>query len=294
MKKTPTAEPQSSDPKDSSSRFVGTNSLVKIYKAMTPGEKIEEQRKARVRKPQDYHTPVQRIQLTKPYRKFEAGRVFSVLGNTPTHIIVRDGKSRRDVPKEITEPVYETIIPFSAFLAETPFEIDSSNADKEWEQGNVERLRHNHPTKDVEFKDAPWKKHPPLKGHSVMSRTIDGHYHEWRAVHPKSGKVMVQLHTDNHEKGGQVVTHVAASRNSPVKAHEFYHHILTNNPDLVLHSDTTQTKGGQHVWKNLSGMPGVEMKHIHNKNGEEMPLERSRWEDNYGEDSHFTAKVKKK
>lgn len=39
---TPTTEPQSNNINDSSSRFVGTNSLVNVYKNDTPGEsKVE-------------------------------------------------------------------------------------------------------------------------------------------------------------------------------------------------------------------------------------------------------------
>jgi hypothetical protein len=38
MADTPTAEPQSKNPDDSSSRLTGTNSLIDIYKAATPGE----------------------------------------------------------------------------------------------------------------------------------------------------------------------------------------------------------------------------------------------------------------
>ncbi len=48
-KETPTAEKQSANSDDSSSRFVGTNSLAKLYAKMTPGqisEKFENEKKA--------------------------------------------------------------------------------------------------------------------------------------------------------------------------------------------------------------------------------------------------------
>lgn len=47
-----------------------------------------------------------------------------------------------------------------------------------------------------------------------------------------------------------------SSTKAPIKAHEFYHHLVTNH-DIHLHSDTLHSPGAKKVWSKLHGMEGT-------------------------------------
>ncbi len=72
-KETPAAEKQSANSDDSSSRFVGTNSLVKLYTKMTPGqiaEKFENEKKALKKETGNYGKKGKKDQETQDKKPF--------------------------------------------------------------------------------------------------------------------------------------------------------------------------------------------------------------------------------
>lgn len=74
------------------------------------------------------------------------------------------------------------------------------------------------------------------------------------------------IHVDGIHDGNKFfVGDLQKYTGSTLKAHDFYHHLITNH-DIHLHSDTTQSYGGKAVWKKLYNKPDIEM-HVTDKNG---------------------------
>lgn len=88
----------------------------------------------------------------------------------------------------------------------------------------------------------------------------------------------VHIKVDGRHEGGRFRIHnLTGHQKSKIKAHEFYHHLLKH---FSLQSDNTHSKGGAHAWRQLSKMPGVQMKHV-NKEGKRIKLDKKNWTANY-------------
>ncbi len=233
--------------------------------------------------------PRQRYRVHKAYGSFNVGDEITSVGTQRGHIVTVDSpnnrRRKRLIPLHHVDPIYEgsniTMISFARFLAEAPYYTE---VDKDHENASTERLVH---TQD---KEVPWKKIGTIGDHEVHKQRFARYgATSYRLVHPNTNKVAMHLDTEDAH-GGEQVTMVSGIKNSPIKAHEFYHHLITKQ-GVELHSDTSQSPGGVHIWKKLHEMPGVKIKHISNINGKERTLHTGNdWGKNYGFNSYFAAK----
>ena len=84
----------------------------------------------------------------------------------------------------------------------------------------------------------------------------------YAALNPETKKVDMHVSgiLHNHENGTKTLKNPVLSGRpgSSLKAHEFYHHLITKH-DVILHS-SAQSEGGRKTWVKLSKMPDV---HVH-------------------------------
>lgn len=112
-----------------------------------------------------------------------------------------------------------------------------------------------------------FKKVSTLSGHHVYHSATEGSYdgklrHHYLLHDPKTD--MVHLHVTAHEtqnrntgkNTGMLEIHeLGGSGHSPVKAHDFYHHLLKNHVKGLI--GTEHSEGGQKVWNRLAKKPSV-------------------------------------
>ena len=82
-----------------------------------------------------------------------------------------------------------------------------------------------------------------------------------------------------------------SSIGSPIKAHQFYHHLITQN-GVHLHSDNIQSPGGKKVWERLRSMPGIEMKSYHPDGSYRDIPDSAKLDDYFDSPVRFSAKKK--
>ena len=102
--------------------------------------------------------------------------------------------------------------------------------------------------------------HSKIGDHEVrMKQDKKGLTRQFSVVDPKTKKAQIHLDTDSFGDGKNLtVSKVSGRQGSMVKAHELYHHLITNHGvNLMAHS---QSPGGFKVWQKLHKMPGVEIK----------------------------------
>lgn len=88
----------------------------------------------------------------------------------------------------------------------------------------------------------------------------------------------VMGYDNSHDESKLLVGVLSGNPSTTIKAHEFYHHLITHH-NISLESSQKQSRGGAKVWKNLSEMPGIKM--IRNKNIHDI-----------NKDATYTRKVK--
>lgn len=222
-----------------------------------------------------------RYRVTTDSRHFRAGDEVAPISIQGPMAQVRVGRKVREVPSHHLVKIDEGIVSFRQFLAEMPYYTE---VEKDHEQNMMDRKVHS----DI---DKSWKKISTLGGHDVHKRTFkepDGEFSTYRVVHPNTKKVVMELDTEKAH-GGEQVTMIGGARKSPVKAHQLYHHLVTQH-GVKLHSDTSQSPGGVHIWKQLHAMPGIKLTHHSNLTGRERELHTgSNWDMNYGFNSYFRA-----
>lgn len=88
----------------------------------------------------------------------------------------------------------------------------------------------------------------------------------------KDGKPKIAVKMSNHETDGKMkITGLQATKDNTLKAHDFYHHLITHHGETI-HSDSEQSEGAKKVWKRLMRKPGVKF-HVHDwSNGKTKPL----------------------
>ena len=114
------------------------------------------------------------------------------------------------------------------------------------------------------------------------------------AKHKDTGKVHMHVDLCN---GHACSLH--AHKDSEIKAHEFYHHLVTHH-GIKLKSDTNQSVGAMKTWKKLSEYPDVKVTHqkfdstfIDSKTkSKTLPLKKD-FKKNYGDSSTYFKAVKK-
>lgn len=116
---------------------------------------------------------------------------------------------------------------------------------------------------------------------------------DYQLVHRSSQKAHMAV---DLERGSNQVQWLEKSQNCKVKAHEFYHHLITKH-GLTIKSDTSHSIPAMHTWKRLSEYPDIHMTHSAGElhRGED-------WGRNYSGrghrsdklfKSHFTASAKR-
>jgi hypothetical protein len=95
-----------------------------------------------------------------------------------------------------------------------------------------------------------------FKGHRVRRTTYgqgDAAYH---LEHPETGEI---THSVNGEERRGVLTVGGASSTgkSPVKMHDFYHHLIRKHVKALV--GTSHSEGAKKVWQKLSSKPGVSL-----------------------------------
>jgi hypothetical protein len=98
-------------------------------------------------------------------------------------------------------------------------------------------------------------------GHHIYRETSPhGGFTGFAAVHPVSKKIEMHVvgSTQKHSNGSETlkVTNLSGSKNSSIKAHELYHHLI-NHHNMIIHSDNSQSEGGLKTWRRLHKIPGV-------------------------------------
>lgn len=100
----------------------------------------------------------------------------------------------------------------------------------------------------------------------------------------------------SHSDPFEVVS-VKGHPTSTLRAHDFYHHLIKNH-GLTLHSATTQSPGGSHIWKELSKKDDIKVSRKEWSPATPHPEiemhDHKNWIKNYdNEDSYFEASKKK-
>ena len=80
----------------------------------------------------------------------------------------------------------------------------------------------------------------------------------YTAVHRRTGLPHLRVQGQMTKQGLNISNLVSHEKNT-LKAHDFYHHLLTNHVVPGLVSDNQQSLGGKKVWHKLSQMPRVKM-----------------------------------
>jgi hypothetical protein len=145
------------------------------------------------------------------------------------------------------------ILRFKEFLLETPYPMNDKNVSRD-----------THTFRDNDSGINLWRWNKPMStmpsGHQIFCKGI--RVRSYSAFNPKTKKV--DMHVNGFEKNGILkVNELRGRKGASIKAHEFYHHLITHpNHNLTLHSSDIQTKGGRETWRILQQHSDIEMQHM--------------------------------
>jgi hypothetical protein len=176
---------------------------------------------------------------------------------------------------------------FKQFLKETPAVMHADDYDQASNRLQPPEIKNNHLSNKKETSE--YKKLSDLKGHEVWGSHKEGIYH---LVDPKTKETHIEL-TGMSNGNDFYEELLAGTGKTNIKAHTFYHHLITKH-GVVLHSSDTHSIGGFKTWKKLSEYPDVKLSHVDNNN---RPLKFSpNLDSNYGynhTNTHFIATKRK-
>lgn len=86
------------------------------------------------------------------------------------------------------------------------------------------------------------------KDHTLHHFNIDNSLGQHDFIVKHKGKVSHHIITTSHRDNVHHIDAVASSGESPIKAHDVYHHMLKRGNTLV---SNAHTRGGEHVWREL-------------------------------------------
>lgn len=113
----------------------------------------------------------------------------------------------------------------------------------------------------------------------------------YNLVHRKTKQTHLIVLGHKQPNNGFKVQHLVGSGTSNIKAHQFYHHLITYH-GINLQSSDLQSHGGMKTWKSLGTQySDISMKHIR-PDGKEIKLNTDDWRKNYGsrrKDTTFIA-----
>lgn len=176
-------------------------------------------------------------------------------------------------------------------LSEMPIYVDYSDEEKETSKLHKSPIKTSSNDKKVaDVRDT----------HDLMKKGDDEYY--LRAKKRTSSNpgvhMYVNLENSRHDPSFKKVQELKGHPDSPIKAHEFYQHLLKNG--VKIESDDIQTKGGMMVWKKLADDPNIHVTHHNASTGKEIPLDRENWMNNYqkaggkgGPITYFRATLRK-
>lgn len=97
-------------------------------------------------------------------------------------------------------------------------------------------------------------------GHIIKERQLPNTPSTERefSIHTPDDKHIIMSVSGTKQGNIFKVSSLQGTTNKTIKAHEFYHHLITQH-DLHIHSDYEQSEGGMKVWKKLHQMPGIHM-----------------------------------
>lgn len=104
--------------------------------------------------------------------------------------------------------------------------------------------------------------------HQAVHKTSNGpngKYSEYIAHNKKTGHV--DMHVDGYARkhtNGHTTLHVSTlsgRSDSKLKAHDFYHHLITKHNHILVGSE--HTEGGAHVWRKLASKKDVNVHGMH-------------------------------
>lgn len=128
-------------------------------------------------------------------------------------------------------------------------------------------------------------------GHLIMREDDHGHT-IYSAINPDTKHINLQV-SGSHRNGDRFdISGLVGRKGSTIKAHEFYHHLITHH-NIHLHSDYEQSEGGMKVWKNLQKMPGIHMQSFNGSTEKYSELKPS-FQRKYDMDSSTRLAAKKK
>jgi hypothetical protein len=85
---------------------------------------------------------------------------------------------------------------------------------------------------------------------------------EYSVIDLKTKLSQINLHTLSKNDKHHTINELSGRKDSPVKAHQLYHHLITNHgAQFMTHS---QSPGGFKVWQKLHKMPGIDI-HVHDE-----------------------------
>lgn len=210
---------------------------------------------------QDAHDKVAAF-LPHYHKKFLAHhkpnmRGVHTLGHYAT---IHDGAEEKEGPHHEVKYVNEShLVSFRQFLVEAPSPL---SADAYGKEDNQIRSQYKIPKPRILDRLFDKRKNLGKLGpdHELhYTKNIIGHtYH---AYNPKTQRDDMEVR-GLHSSGGKLfkVNDLKGREGSTIKAHDFYHHLITKH-GITLASSNIQSPGGQKTWQKLSQKPDVKMIH---------------------------------
>lgn len=105
-------------------------------------------------------------------------------------------------------------------------------------------------------------------------------------------KLHMTLETDERYADPRMheINYVVAHEGNTIKAHDFYHHLITHD-NVHLVSDKEHSPGGAKIWEKLSKMPGIKMTRLGGDNKERRMRMFGGWKRNYALGAPDTSKL---
>lgn len=188
------------------------------------------------------------------------------------------------------------MLSFKQFLKETPSLMYVSDYKKSENVLSDHDVRFGH---EITKMDNPtdYKKISKLGKYEVWhsKKGGDEHYGSvFNLVNPQTGHVHMQVTGNYTGKKTFKVGVLTGQDKNPVKAHQFYHHLITRH-GIALQSSDLQSHGGMKTWQRLATQyPDINMSHDNGK-GKTIPLHTGDdWKKNYGSKKRETSFIARK
>lgn len=176
------------------------------------------------------------------------------------------------------------------YLAEMPWVNPSISSDHDHRKNDPS------PIKNERFEGTKPRKISDYSAtHAVYRHSLkageDGTPTSYHLVNKATKNIELAVHGSTRD-GKFLVGSLGARQGNTVKAHEFYHHLITKH-NVHMHSDYEQSEGGMKVWKALHKMPGIHMQSFNGSSEKYSELKPS-FQRKYDMDSSTRLAAKRK